>query len=335
MWTEAGKGDVILLAPTQNAANVLREMTGGQYPVYNTAQFLGHLEGERGALGPVAITPGTLLIGDESSVTSMADLRDLAAYAAETGSAFKPIGDDGQLTAPEGGGGLSLMTRSQEHVQLAEPQRFAAEWEADASLRVRAGDVSVLDKYEEQGRIRGGGTLDQTMDEARKAYLAGFIQGKDVLLMAQSNDHAREMSARIRDDLQHLGLVQRGAEASLRDGGKASVGDLIVTRQNDHKLGIANGNAWRVEKIDGETITMRQMLDADKTRANGGSPTTPSHTGSQGRRQPRLRRARAARVHPARRPRLWHHRPHRPGPDRLRLIRCSPAMKTATGRTRG
>ena len=155
IWTEAGKGDVILLAPTQAAADVLREMTGGQYPVYNTAQFLGHLEGERGALGPVAVNPGTLLIADESSVTSMADHRDLAAYAAETGSAYKPIGDDGQLTAPEGGGGLSLMTRSQEHVQLAEPKRFAAGWEADASLRVRAGDPAVLDKYEEHGRIRG------------------------------------------------------------------------------------------------------------------------------------------------------------------------------------
>ena len=73
-------------------------------------------------------------------MTSMADLRDIATYAAENESAFRPLGDDGQLAAPEGGGGLSLMTRSQEHVQLAEPKRFAAEWEADASLRVRAGD---------------------------------------------------------------------------------------------------------------------------------------------------------------------------------------------------
>ena len=264
MWRDAGKGDVILLAPSQNAANVLRQATHDQYPVYNTAQFLGHLEHERGALGPVAIRPGTLLLADESSMTSMADLRDIAQYAAENDSVFRPLGDDGQLTAPEGGGGLSLITRTQEHVQLAEPKRFAAEWEADASLRVRTGDAAVLDEYEQHGRIRGGGTLDEVMDEARKQFLAGFLQGKDVLLMAQSNDHAREMSARIRDDLQHLGLVERGAEASLREGAKASVGDLIVTRRNDHELGIANGNAWRVEKIDGETITMRQMLDADR-----------------------------------------------------------------------
>ena len=157
---------------------------------------------------------------------------------------------------------------------------------------MRAGDPAVLDEYEEHGRIRGGGTLDEVMDEARQAYLAGFLQGKDVLLMAQSNDHAREMSARIRDDLQHLGLVERGAEASLREGAKASVGDLIVTRQNDHDLGIANGNAWRVEKIDGETITMRQMLDADReTGERRFADDTVEYTGRQGMGRPGVRRA--------------------------------------------
>jgi conjugative relaxase-like TrwC/TraI family protein len=263
-WTEAGKGDVILLAPSQAAADVLRQETGGRYPVYNTAQFLGHLEEQRGALGPVAIKPGTLLLADESSMTPIADLRDIARYAADMQSAFRALGDDGQLTAPEGGGGLSLITRSQEHVQLAEPKRFAAGWEAGASLRVRAGDTSILDEYEQQGRIRGGGTLDEVMDQASRQFLAGYLQGKDVLLMAQSNEHAREMSARIRDELQHLGLVGRGPEASLREGAKASAGDLIVTRQNDHRLGITNGDAWRVEHVDGETVTMRKMLDADR-----------------------------------------------------------------------
>ena len=102
------------------------------------------------------------------------------------------------------------------------------------------------------------------MDEARKQFLAGYLQGQDVLLMAQSNDTARELSGRIRDDLQHLGLVERGAEASLREGAKASVGDLIVTRKIDHQLGVANGDTWRVEAVNGETITMRKMLDADR-----------------------------------------------------------------------
>ena len=159
------------------------------------------------------------------------------------------------------------------------------------------------------------------MDEARKAYLAGFLQGKDVLLMAQTNEHAREMSARIRDDLQHLGLVERGAEASLRAGAKASVGDLIVTRRNDHGLGIANGNTWRVEKIDGETITMRQMLDADReTGERRFADETVEYTGREGMGRPGYAE------HPEERPEsarpadlgILDHGAHRPGPDRVR-----------------
>ena len=339
MWRDAGKGDVIFLTPSQEAANVIRQESDNEFPVYNIAQFLGHTEEERGKLGPVEIKPGTLLLADESSMTSMADLRDTAKYAEDNGSAFRPFGDDGQLTAPEGGGGLSLITRSQEHVQLAEPKRFAAEWEADASLRVRTGDAAVLDEYEEHGRIRGGGTLDEVMDEARKQYLAGFLQGKDVLLMAQSNDHAREMSARIRDDLQHLGLVERGAEASLREGAKASVGDLIVTRKNDHRLGVANGNAWRVEKIDGETITMRRMLDADReTGERRFADDTIEYRAAKDSadlayaehpedEQPEATPARRTSV--TRSPGT----PARAGPSG-RETRFSPATKTATGDTR-
>jgi conjugative relaxase-like TrwC/TraI family protein len=260
MWPD----DVVFLAPSQAAANVLRQATGNRYPVYNNAQFLGHTEDERGVRGPVPIGPRTLILMDESSMTPIADLGDVARYAADNDSTFRLFGDDGQLTAPEGGGGLPLLTRNQEHVQLAEPKRFEAAWEADASLRLRGGDTAILDEYEQQGRIRGGGTLDEVMDEAARQYLAGYLQGKDVLLMTQSNDHARELSARIRDELQHLGLVGRGSEASLREGAKASAGDLIVTRKNDHDQGIANGDAWRVEHVNGDTITMRKMLDADR-----------------------------------------------------------------------
>ena len=139
--------------------------------------------------------------------------------------------------------------------------------------------------------------------------------------MAQSNDHAREMSARIRDDLQHLGLVERGAEASLREGGKASVGDLIVTRQNDHKLGMANGNAWRVEKIDGETITMRRMLDADRETGERrfADDTVEYRAAKEWADLAYAERpgASGAEAEPARRPRLCGHGPYRTGPHRM------------------
>ena len=262
MWREVGMGEVIGTAPSQAACNVLRE--AAQIPVHNTTQLLGHLPGERGALGAIEIKPNTLILADESSMNSLDDMRDLAKLAADNQSVLRFLGDNGQLTAPEGGGGLTLLTRNQEHAQLAEPVRFAAEWEREASLRLRAGDPAVLTEYDQHGRIRGGGSADHVMDEARKQYLAGYLQGRDVLLMAADNNTCRELSQRIRDDLRHLGLVETGAEAPLREGARASVGDLIITRKNDHRLGVANGDTWRVEAVDGDNITMRQLLDAER-----------------------------------------------------------------------
>ena len=57
------------------------------------------------------------------------------------------------------------------YVQLAEPTRFRAGWEQAASLRLRAGDASVLAEYDQHGRIRGG-EPEQMMDAAAAAYLA-------------------------------------------------------------------------------------------------------------------------------------------------------------------
>ena len=100
----------------------------------------------------------------------------------------------------ESGGGSELIDRQLEYAQLVEAIRFTAEWEREASLRLRTGDTAVLTEYDQHGRIRGG-DADRIMDEARKAYLAAYLSGRDVLLMAQSHDTCRELSQRIREDL--------------------------------------------------------------------------------------------------------------------------------------
>ncbi|HEX3922112.1 MAG TPA: MobF family relaxase [Streptosporangiaceae bacterium] len=258
MWP----GPVVGLAPSQAARNVLAG--AAQIEAYNTAKFLGHHETKgRGFYGPREIQPGTLLMLDEGSMTSTEDIRDLAELAARYGAKLLIAGDHGQLTAVEGGGGMALLAREYEHAQLAEPVRFAADWEREASLRLRAGDAEVLTEYDQHGRISGG-TADEALDGARKSYLAAYLDGRDVLLMAHSHETTLELSRRIRDDLQHLGVVSRGPEAPLKDGAAASVGDLVITRKNNHDLGVANGDTWRVEAINGDELVLRKLLDADR-----------------------------------------------------------------------
>jgi hypothetical protein len=117
-------------------------------------------------------------------------------------------------------------------VQLAEPVRFTAAWERDASLRLRSGDATALDDYDQHGRIRGA-PPDRAMDQAVNAYLASYLAGRDVMLMAADWARCRELSARIRDDLIHLGLVDATRTVPIAEGAEASVGDLIICRCND------------------------------------------------------------------------------------------------------
>ena len=152
-WQQHG-GHVIGLVTSQGARNVLAR--AGVPLAENTSVFLGHLPGQRGALGIHDLPKGTLILIDEASMTSIADLADIITYAARHGHKVIVCGDHAQLAAVESGGGMQLLVGALAHVQLAEAVRFREQWEQDASLRLRAGDAAALEDYDNHGRIRGG-----------------------------------------------------------------------------------------------------------------------------------------------------------------------------------
>ena len=164
---------------------------------------------------------------------------------------------------------MTLLADRLGYVQLAEPVRFTAAWERAASLRLRAGDATALDEYDQHGRIRGA-PPEQAIDQAAHAYLASYLTGRSVLLMAADWARCRELSARIREDLIHLGLVDAGPAIPIADGSQASAGDLIICRANDHHLEagepgrtLANGDVLLIEAITTRGIMVRRLLDPD------------------------------------------------------------------------
>ena len=235
------------------AAQSARNTLAAGVPVsYNAAQFLGHLPGRRGARGPVETGQRPLLLIDEASTMPGPDLADLIAYAAARRGKLILAGDTSQLQAVENGGGMSLLAGALGYARLAEPARFRAAWEQDASLRLRDGDTTALAGYDEHGRIHGGDP-EQMMDAAAAAYVALTCNGTDTLLMAAEHALRRELSRRIREDLIVLGIVEPGPAVTIADGAQASPGDLIACTRNDHTLEagepgrtLANGDLLRI-----------------------------------------------------------------------------------------
>jgi ATP-dependent exoDNAse (exonuclease V) alpha subunit len=237
---------------------------------YNSAQFLGHLPGKRGARGPVETGPGTLLVIDEASMMSGPDLADLISLAEERGGKVILAGDTQQLQAVQNGGGMSLLADRLGYVRLAQPVRFRAPWEQAATLRLREGDTSVLAEYDRHARIFGGDP-EQMMDAAAAAYTTLTAAGTDALLMAADHALRRELSRRIRDDMVRLGIVRPGPVVRIADGTVASCGDLIVCTRNDHRVEagepgrtLANGDLLRIDAVTGGGLLVRRALDADR-----------------------------------------------------------------------
>jgi hypothetical protein len=92
------------------------------------------------------------------------------------------------------------------------------------------------------------------------------------LLMAADWARCRELSARIRADLIHLGLVDATRSIRIADGAEASAGDLIICRRNDHAIEagepgqtLADGDILRIEAVTGPGIMVRRLLEPDRT----------------------------------------------------------------------
>jgi hypothetical protein len=256
---KAGGGQVTGITTSQAARNVLAEAGIGN--AWNSTRFLHAMSKTWQRLAE-----RTLIVIDEASTMSMTHLAEIVRLADRDNAKVLITGDHHQLAAVESGGGMTLLAGYLGHTQLARPARFTALWEQAASMRLREGDKTALDAYDEHGRITGG-TREQVFEDARRAYVAARLVGEDVLLMAYTREDCLELSRIIRDDLIHLGLVDDARPVPLAAGARASAGDLIVARENDHRLvtdpghTLANGDRFVVDAFAADGALVRRVLD--------------------------------------------------------------------------
>lgn len=231
-WDQVAGGRVIGLAVSTNATHVLQRE--GLAESYNIAEFLGKIEGSDELRHPVPVGSRDVLVVDEASQISTADLALVQEAARVAGARIVLAGDTEQLGAVEAGGMFRLLVRELARRgavgELREVRRFDAQWERDASVRLRDGDFGAYADYDRRGRIRGG-DRETARERAVASWLADRLEGKQSLLMAASNAEAADLSARAQAKLIQLGVVQR-PRAELSDGNRAGIGDLIRARLN-------------------------------------------------------------------------------------------------------
>jgi hypothetical protein len=191
LWTTFTGRRVIGLTTSTNAARVLSHE--GLAESYNIAEFLGKIEGSDELRRPVPLHKDDVLVLDEASQLSTADLAMISEAARQAGARIIATGDTTQLGAVEAGGMFALLAREVPAAQLHEVRRFEAQWEREASVRLRDGDPAAVAAYDRHGRIRAADE-EAAYDRAASMWLADHLRGKDVLLLAGSNAEAAELS---------------------------------------------------------------------------------------------------------------------------------------------
>ena len=268
-WADlSGGGRVHGLAPSERAAQVLED--DGVKVTANTAKWLAAQEriaggkAMRGDL-PFRVNFRDVVVIDEASMVSTEDIKAVREIVEAKGARLVLAGDQEQLSSVEAGGVLGILDGYAETYRLTDVRRFASEWEAAASLRLRAGDVSVLDEYERRGRIVDCESEVAAIDQAARDAFADMLDtsdyvrsdgkvverpdGREVMVVTRTNQQAAAASAAIREWLVAAGRVQEAGVELEEHGGIAGKGDRVACRENNFRLGVTNRRLYTVHEV--------------------------------------------------------------------------------------
>ncbi|MGV1005701.1 MAG: MobF family relaxase [Candidatus Nanopelagicales bacterium] len=259
-WSiEHGTNSVVGLAPSAAAAQVLADDIG--IACENTAKWLHEYDNDR-----AGFAKDQLVIVDEASLASTHTLDRLAAIAAGAGAKLLLVGDWAQLQSVDAGGAFSLLASARDDTpELRDIHRFTHQWEKTASLDLRDGRAEAISAYSREKRLREG-TTDEMIDAAYLAWRADARAGLASVLVTESSQAVAALNARARAERILDSETDATREAILAEGARASVGDLVITRQNDRRLRslrggwVRNGDRWKVTDVrpDGTLVVRRQ-----------------------------------------------------------------------------
>jgi hypothetical protein len=260
-WTELTGGLVYAVTVSENAARVAAgemEKAGAPALSYNLARFLGKTPGGA-TVNPVQVGPRDVVLLDEAGQVNTADLLKLQTTADQAGARIISVGDEYQLGAINAGGMFPLLAGRLDAVEIHEVHRFAEQWEKDASLRLREGDVTVIADYQARGRIHAG-REDQARRNMVLDWAAAIRAGRDALMIAQSEAEVTELNRLAAGHMakaRQVGGWRPGPErVRLSDGNLAQVGDWIQARLNDKLITaagqwLANRDILQITRIYG------------------------------------------------------------------------------------
>ena len=215
--------------------------------------------------GQMSLGPRSVVICDESSMTTDADLLRLLVSAETADAKVIMVGDPRQLGAVGPGGGFeALCGRFGGAVHVLDEnvrQRDVAERAALAELR--AGDVwSAVGWYGTNGRIVTAPDRDAALDAVVAGWTADVKAGSDTAMLAWKRANVAELNVRGREAWDALGRLS-GPELVAPGGTTYRAGDRIVTLAPGSHGGVVTSECGRVFAFDRHRGELLARMDDD------------------------------------------------------------------------
>jgi conjugative relaxase-like TrwC/TraI family protein len=266
-WQATGR-QVIALAPSARAAKELATATG--LPADTVAKYLhANAPGSWPVNPRYRLGPGAVLIVDETSMLSTADLHVLAGRVQAVGGKLLAVGDPVQIGAIDAAGGmLPALADRLGAPSLTTVHRMTRLWERHASLQLRAGDPACISAYAEHDRVHPIPPDIDPYQQVLADYRRLTGDGSRVLLLARSHDDVDALNAQARQDAINRGDV-RGGPLLTAGGRDWREGDRLRATRNDRRIPVG---ADHLRNGDQFTVTGRTELGLTVQRLD--SPDT-------------------------------------------------------------
>jgi hypothetical protein len=192
------------------------------------------------------LTRGERIVVDEAGMLDQDTALALLTVADEHGATLALVGDRAQLSAVGRGGVLDIAAQlAGRTYDMTTVHRFTDPEYAELTVQMRRGvhPALLFDRIHALGLV-----VLHDSDEAVQESIAGDARDGDAITTA-TNDEARELNARIRDQRVQMGMVENTRTTIGSDGLSIGRGDVIQTRQNNADLQVSNRQTWTVQAI--------------------------------------------------------------------------------------
>lgn len=212
-----------------------------------------------------------VLVIDEAGLVGSRQLQRVLDHARAAGAKVVAVGDPEQLQAIEAGSPFRLLAERHGSAELTQVRRQISPWMQQATKELATGRADkALARYEAAGMVHLSDTREAAMGKlvAQWEHDRRERPERSQIILAYTRADVRALNDLARERMRAAGELGAEAEvATARGKRRFAPGDRLLFLQNDRALGVKNGTAGTVRRVEGDRFTVQ--LDADGKRGAG------------------------------------------------------------------